>query len=256
MARIPINQQVRTTALSILEKEPEGLRFSELMDRVGDQLPEVQKNTLATMIVDRVGKDPAVDRSVRGHYRLSKYKAAEGKVVPPKLPAILDPETGKIRAVQTGSETLFYEPFRLWLESDVQDCTKAIVVGGNRFGSKWGTPDVVGVWKPERDDIIKLPEEIVSAEIKTDTTGLITAFGQACAYKLFSHRTYIVVPRSSSKVDLERLESLCQITGIGLVIFDVSNPDRPAFQIRTRPVRHDPDVFYMNEAAKNFKELF
>jgi hypothetical protein len=33
-----------------------------------------------------------------------------------------------------------------------------------------------------------MPTEIVSAESKTDTTQLVTAFGQTCAYKLFSQK--------------------------------------------------------------------
>jgi hypothetical protein len=56
---------------------------------------------------------------------------------------------------------------------------KAIPVGGNLFRDKWGTPDVIGVREPRKSDIIKFPTEIVSAEVKLDPAGLITAFGQA-----------------------------------------------------------------------------
>lgn len=34
--------------------------------------------------------------------------------------------------------------------------------------SKWGTPDVVGVYKPLASQLIKFDLEIVSAEIKID----------------------------------------------------------------------------------------
>jgi hypothetical protein len=59
-----------------------------------------------------------------------------------------------------------------------------IPFGGNKFRDKWGTPDVIGKREPRRSDIVKAPTEIVSAEIKADTKDLITAFGQACSYKL------------------------------------------------------------------------
>lgn len=84
----------------------------------------------------------------------------------------------------------FYEPFSAWLQNEIEDVTHAISLGGNRFKGKWGTPDVIGKKESKRSDIIQSPVEIVSAEIKTDTNQLITAFGQVCAYKLFSHKCF------------------------------------------------------------------
>jgi hypothetical protein len=50
--------------------------------------------------------------------------------------------------------------------------------------------------------ILQMPTEIVSAEIKLDAAQVITAFGQACSYKLFSHRSCLVVPLDASEDDL------------------------------------------------------
>ena len=44
------------------------------------------------------------------------------------------------------------------------------------FGDKWGTPDVIGVEMSNFKDIYKGPVVIVSAEIKTDTQGLVRRF--------------------------------------------------------------------------------
>ena len=99
-------------------------------------------------------------------------------------------------------------------------------------------------------DIIKFPTEIISAEIKTDTSSLITAFGQACSYRLFSHRSYIVIPKSASPDDLARLESLCITCGLGLVLFDSQNASNPNFSIRVRAMRTEPDMFYVNRNLK------
>jgi hypothetical protein len=48
--------------------------------------------------------------------------------------------------------------------------------GGSIFRDKWGTPDVVGIREPKRGDIVKFRTEIVSAEVKVESAGLITAF--------------------------------------------------------------------------------
>ena len=93
-------------------------------------------------------------------------------------------------------------------------------MGGNKFKDKWGTPDVIGILKSRESDIIKLQTEIISAEIKVDTANLITAFGQACSYKLFSHKSYIVIPNSSSEEDIARIDGLSLIFGVGLILFN------------------------------------
>lgn len=47
-----------------------------------------------------------------------------------------------------------------------------------------GTPDVIGTNRIFGIGHIQPPIEVISAEIKTDINQLITAFGQACSYKL------------------------------------------------------------------------
>ena len=141
----------------------------------------------------------------------------------------------------------FYAPFVEWLVNEIEDVTRAIPLGGNRFRDKWGTPDVIGIKKPGLRDLIKGATEIVSAEIKTDTGQLIIAFGQACAYKLFSHKVYLVVPVQAEYEEISRLDALCQIFGIGLVTFDTSKVDTPDFRIMVRPSRNEPDLFYTNK---------
>ena len=92
---------------------------------------------------------------------------------------------------------------------------------------------------------------VIPAEIKTDTQGLITAFGQACAYGAFSHKIYIAVPKSSDAEDKEKLESLCLIFGIGLILFDSTNPQDPRFKMSEfRPAKHEPEMFYVNKYIK------
>ena len=159
-------------------------------------------------------------------------------------------EEATIETIAKIKEEQFYEPFAEWLVGELEECTKAISLGGNRFGGKWGTPDVIGVRESRKSDVIKFATEIVSAEIKLDVYGLITAFGQACAYRLFSHKSYLVVPSGSAQADLARLDVLCRICGIGLILFNAADPSNASFDIRVRAASQDPDMFYVNQCMK------
>lgn len=145
---------------------------------------------------------------------------------------------------------MFYESFAQYLTDELEECTKAIPLGGNCFKDRWGTPDVVGILSPRPSDILKFSHEIVSAEVKTDPNALITAFGQACSYRLFSHRVYLVIPASVPESELARLDALCRVFGLGFILFDAENPQEPNYQIRVRATKHEPDMFYANRNLK------
>jgi len=220
----------------ILGNAPEGLSYSVLLRQVCEALPEINKHTIVGKIL-RIEAENSDEfyKPARGIYRHVKFKELD-------VPA-------PVEAVSKVKEADFYSAFRDYLTNELDECSKAMVVGGNKFKEKWSTPDVIGVLRPNPTDAFKFFPEIVSAEIKLDSAGLITAFGQACAYKLFSHKSYIVVP-SSAHPDIERLDSLSMIIGIGLIVFDAQNPKNPAFKIRTRAARHEPDMFYVNKLLK------
>ena len=156
-------------------------------------------------------------------------------------------------------EADFYGPFAEWLKNDLDEVTAVAPLGGAGLKNKWGTPDVVGVYKPMAYDLIKFSMEIVSAEIKTDPQQSITAFGQAVAYRLFSAKSYIAMSSAISGEDRSRLESLCMLFGIGLAIFE-PDPKNPEFAISVRAQRFVPDMFYVNEFAerlsKHNREVF
>ncbi|MCP4364947.1 MAG: hypothetical protein GY800_06560 [Planctomycetes bacterium] len=241
-------ERISSKAIEILKSNPNGIRYSDLVRTLHEELPNIPVNTihgtiwnLETRIPNKIYK-PA--RGLFRHITFSKQELAEQeKAVPSKIEKIKEDD--------------FYEPFADWLDNELEECTKSISLGGNKFKDKWGTPDVVGILEPRKSDIIQYPTEIISAEIKTDTTGLITAFGQACSYKLFSHKCYIVIPKTSYQGDISRLDSLCLIFGIGLVLFDKNNTKNPQFRIRVRPLKHEPDMFYVNKYMKLIeKELF
>ena len=60
------------------------------------------------------------------------------------------------------------------------------------------------------------------------------------------------MPPTLAQEDLGRLESLCMLFGVGLVLFDLDK-DNARFAIRMRAQRFSPDMFYVNELADRLK---
>ena len=233
--------RIINTALRILDGNPDGVRSGDIVQGVVAANPQKSLNTIRTTIGQLDTHCPEkVYKPGRGLLQLLKYR--EGVAVD-RPPAELTP-------VRRLAEELFYEPFSVYLRDELEECTIAIPLGGNIFKDKWGTPDVIGILESHKNDPMKFDTEIVSAEIKVDASALITAFGQACSYKLFSHRTYIVVPRSAPKEDIDRLDALCMIFGIGFIVFDASNHTTPRFEIKVRASKHTPDRFFVNKNIK------
>ncbi len=244
-----IGERIVEKAFEVLEASPEGVRYSELVREVQNLDGSFKQNTVHGNVWNLHEQFPdRVYKPSRGLFRLTKFRDPDTDQLKEEL---VPKQPKKIK------EEDFYEPFAEWLVNDVEECTKAISLGGNRFRDKWGTPDVLGKRESKRSDIIQAPVEIVSAEVKPDTNQLVTAFGQACAYCLFSHKSYLVVSNKSPDDEIARLDALCQVFGIGLVLFDSENPKDPQFVIRSRARYQTPDLFYANRYMKNIEaELF
>src|SRR3989338_760987 len=240
-------EQIISKVIEILKENPQCVRYSEIVKQIKELLPEIPINTIHGTVWDLdVQKSNEVYKADRGLFRHISFRGKEEVVKTP-----MQPEKKKIE------EQEFYQSFADYLVGELGDCTKAIRLGSNKFKDKWGTPDVIGKNESSRSDMIKHETEIISAEIKIDDVALITAFGQACAYKSFSHKAYIVIPKSASEEDKSRIESLSLIFGIGLIFFDATNKENPQFEIRVRPLKHEPDSFYVNKYAKLIvSELF
>ena len=240
---MPIQDRIREIAIQIIKSHPNGIRYSDLHRAIHQNDNSLNKNTIHGTMHTLHTTRSEIEKPSKGLYQFVPQVAGGGTPVTPS-------------SKETKEES-FYEPFARWLKNEVEDVTKAIKLGGNRFKDKWGTPDVIGIRETKRGDIVVTPTEVVVAEIKTNTRELITAFGQACAYCLFSHKSYLVVPKQSAEDEISRLDSLCQVFGIGFVLFDAVNPSDPAFEIRMRPKKQDPDLFYTNKYLQEIKsDLF
>ncbi len=243
MSTKTITGQIRKIALEIIAAQTEGIRYSELARKILERNPAFNKNTISGATWDLALQFPdQIYKPDKGVYRLLRFKEDV-----PIQPYESEIKTSKKKSTK---EEDFYKPFADWLVNELEECTSAIELGGNILRDKWGTPDVIGLRESKRSDILQFPTEIISAEIKLDSNGLITAFGQACAYKIFSHKSYIVVPNRSQIEDITRLDTLCRQFGIGLILFDATNIDDPKFEIRSRAIKYEPDMFFVNKNLK------
>jgi len=249
-------EKIIKKVLEVLENRPNGIRYSDLFLELKNILPEVPENTIHGTIWDLSKKVKDIAKPERGIFILTKYLSQEkqAEILRKRISGEIAKEAVKeIKKVIVPNEEEFYLPFADYLVNDLEECSRAIALGKNKFGDKWGTPDVFGVYKFSETDPVRPPIEIISAEIKTDTNQLITAFGQACSYKLFSHKVYLVIPKEAER-DAGRVESLCSKFGIGLIFFDKNNPQNPNFEIRTRALKSGPDYFYVNEYLRRLGE--
>jgi len=248
-AFVPTNREKIEGAIrEALASFQEGLRYSELVRYIKEKHPEIKENTIHGALHNlrekiRSGDVKDIVIPERGLFRLVREEA------PPN-------------PVEGIREQDLYQPFAQYLTDELEECSKAVPLGGKVFEDKWGTPDVFGIYRFPDYEPIRLPvPEIVSAEIKLDPNQLVVAFGQACAYKLFSHKVYLVVPKGSEEIG--RLESLCLRFGLGLILFEIEGKES-RFSIRTRAVKSEPDYMSLNEYLNKlkqrrpdiFKELF
>ncbi len=243
-------------------------KFEEFIDRIKKQpnlMQYSEADTKQTIILPLLGHlcwDFSDRDEVRPEYSVAGKRVDYALILrgQPKVfieAKRIDQDLSAYHEQLVVKEEDFYGPFADWLVNELEDCTKAIPLGGNRFKDKWGTPDVVGKNESKRSDIIQGPVEIVSAEIKTDANQFSTAFGQTCSYRLFSHKVYLVIPLNSPQDDIARLDSLCMVFSIGLILFNPESVENPEFDIRVRAKKHDPDMYYVNKNMKLIeKELF
>ena len=137
-------EQIVAKAVDLLRQNPHGLRYSDLRRRIHEALPEANPNTIGGTIWNLELQVPSeVTKPARGMYLHASFREPATE-----LPAVREPPPAeKIREAQ------FYEPFADWLVKELEECTKAIAVGGAVFKDKWGTPDVVGIREPKKSDM-------------------------------------------------------------------------------------------------------
>ncbi len=246
-------QQIHERGMEVLEAHPNGIRWVDLLRNVEADAPDTPHNSIHGGIHNLLTtRTSEIIKVARGTYQLAKFVVEDGAASNAHEHST---EATSVKAETPNSESLteqdFYDSFAEWLvEND--EATDASRLGGNGLSGKWGTPDVIGVLKPRAQDIFKFEPQIVTAEIKAVTNQPVVAFGQAVAYRLFSHKSYIVVPRQTTSDDMNRLTSLCSIHGVGLVTFKLDK-DQPDYLVVVLPTIAAPDLFYVNSMLDRLK---
>lgn len=213
-------------------KKPEnkkGLHWKEIISVIQAKDRSLPVGTIGRAVRLLADEKKYVENTGWGLYRHKKYIEEEIKEERIKAP----------------NEEKFYEPFAIWLRLEQEECDKTVVYGKKRR-EKWMTPDVIGRKEKTIGGVINLPPEITSAEIKSAVQyqQLIQGFGQACAYKLFSHYVYLVVPEQTPQKYLYRIDKLCFKFGVGLVTYDrdIEDTSMISFKLLNRPQYHEPDT--------------
>jgi aryl-alcohol dehydrogenase-like predicted oxidoreductase len=249
MAKLSM-KEIQAHALALLEEKPGGLRWGDFIKLIHASSPETPTNSIHGAIQKLFASSDDVVKVAVGSYQLKKFHDQQSEAVEPTAPMPAVIAATKPDGLLEGD---FYASFAEWL-TDVEEAVNvAVPLGGNVLKGKWGTPDVIGVRKPRADEMLKFETQVVSAEIKIDPSQPVVAFGQAVAYRLFSHKSYIVVPRTTSEEDLARLKSLCSIHGVGLVTFTL-NKAEPDYAVLVLPAQATPDMFYANQMLKRLLE--
>jgi hypothetical protein len=240
----PGKKEIRDMGTSIIQEHPKGIRTRDLLDAITAKIPD------ATQTPEKL-------RNLIHSYIWDLDKSFPGKVSKPSrglfVPATLNGTEAvtPVMAQAKCREQDFYDAFAEYLKNDLEEATDAVALGA-AGGGKWGTPDVIGVYRLPRSAVISIQTEIIAAEIKTESGESIVAFGQAVAYRLFAAKSYIAMPNTISLEDKSRLESLCMLHGIGLAFF-TNNPSNPDFKISVRAQRAIPDMFYANEFVERLR---
>jgi hypothetical protein len=247
-------QQIQSKALELLGASPDGIRYAELVKLIHASTPETPVNSVHGALQDLKTKTEKVTIPTKGLWQVkfTGSKALTKTKTSARRSSASVPPSSNTLPVKL-NEVDFYAPLADWLRDGADEVTEAVPLGGASMKDRWGTPDVLGIIKPKTGDFVPFPLEIAAVEVKIDPTQSITAFGQACAYRIFSHRVYLAMPQTIGKEDRDRLEALCVLYGIALILFD-SNPKDPKFQLVVRAARHTPDMFFANQFARKLHD--
>lgn len=233
--------EIRKKALEILGRPEykEGLRFSILVKIIADETGD-NLNTINGSTYNMPNEMPDdVARPQRGLFILRKNLV--------NINGNENEQSDKYS--DEFSEASVYAPSREFLLGK-SECTHAIVVGGAIFGKKWGTPDLMGAIRVSSDAVYQPPIEIVAVEVKGNNYSPVEALGQAMAYKLFAHRTWLVLPETD---DIDRIEGIAMSANIGLVVFTYKN-GQFTFETLNRPITGNPDAEEVNNILNTLRE--
>lgn len=156
--------EIRRLAREIVRDTPGGIRYTPLVRRIHADHPETPINTIHGGVWDLHRQFAnEIAKPSRGVYVWIPATAAATPGEP--APASPTPVAGP-------REQDFYEPFKDYLKDDLEEATRAVVLGGAGLGEKWGTPDVIGVYKARfRHRQVRGRDHLGRSQIESGRTG-------------------------------------------------------------------------------------
>ena len=128
-------------------------------------------------------------------------------------------------------ERQLYGKIAEWIVEEESLEGKDYVVQTGRLANpiKWGNPDVVIIQR-----IAGRPDRIIVAEVKNsqEARNLFEGFGQACAYKIFSHVQYLVVPMPEDRRIYDQLKKLCAKVQVKFAVFTFEGTEKTLDSIK------------------------
>ncbi|OHA53793.1 MAG: hypothetical protein A3A30_02260 [Candidatus Terrybacteria bacterium RIFCSPLOWO2_01_FULL_48_14] len=119
-------EQIISKVIELLKQNQQGVRYSEIVKQIKELLPEIPINTIHGTVWDLdVQKSNEIYKADRGLFRHVSFRGKDEIVKQP-----IQSEKQTIR------EQDFYELFADYLVGKLDDCTKAISLGGNIFKDK------------------------------------------------------------------------------------------------------------------------
>src|SRR3954447_19789511 len=119
MAKLGV-KQIQDVAINLVNANPGGIRYSELVRRVHGEHPETPKNTIHGSVWNLETRHPdKVSKPSRGLF-VPTLTGGNGSATPPS-PVVAAPKA---------REEDFYQPFADWLKSELDEATVAISLGG------------------------------------------------------------------------------------------------------------------------------
>lgn len=244
-----ITKNIRDKAYEYIQGSVNGIRYSELVKRIQNDYPAFKEGTIAVQVTDLPNSTdygPLIERANRGLYKLRDVGVKRKQ------------SATKFTRTAKRDEEKFYGAFARFVREDLQECTVAVEYGNNRLRDdrKWFNPDIVGYYHAGLTGTYNRAPDIVTGELKTKTEykDAIEGFAQAAAYRLFSHKSYLALPRDMRGDDINVIESLCIQFGLGFALFNKHDPDNAQFTLRNRAQWHQPSLAYLNEYGEKIVE--
>ena len=116
--------RIRRQAIEIIRDSPGGMRYSDLARQIHNGDSSLNLATIEAAIWNLDTLFDEVEKPSRGLFRM-----VGTAVVGYDVPTTSSPRH---------TEDAFYKPFADWLKNDLEDVTKAIPLGGQRFKDKVG----------------------------------------------------------------------------------------------------------------------